>query len=290
MIRYSKLIASGTALAAGIALAACVAVPTDNSLSQARAAVRSAEANPAVARFDAVDLAAAQKHLAMAEDAAQHEAVNLEYHEAYVATRVARLSEVRADEGLAQERVAAAGADRARIELAARTGEAERARATADAALATADAANQQSAAAADTVRELQAQLAGLNTQAMPHGVMLVLTDDYFDAGGAQLKPGAGKILDGLAQFLSAHPERRVRVEGHTDAAGSPADNMALSLHRAEAVRLALIARGIDPVRSEAVAYGPGNPLLSNEDAADRHFIRGVEILLSDSSGQIASR
>jgi outer membrane protein OmpA-like peptidoglycan-associated protein len=214
----------------------------------------------------------------------------LKYHEAYLATSAARLAEVRADEGVAQERVAAASGDRARVQLAARSGEVERARDDAAVALAAADAANQQSAAAADTVRELQAQLAGLNALATPQGVMLVLTDDYFDSGRAQLRPGAGKILDGLAQFLIAHPERRVRVEGHMDSADSPASNLALSLHRAEAVRMALIARGIDPVRSEAVGYGAENPLASNDNGTDRHFIRGVEILLSDSRGQIASR
>jgi len=290
MIRHCKLILPSTTLAACIALAACVTVPTDNSLAEARVAVQGAEADPAVARFDALDLAAAQKHLAIAEDADRHGAMNLEHHEAYLATRVARLAEVRADEGVAQERIAAAGGDRSRVELAARTGEVERARDNAAVALAAADAANQQSAAAVDTVRELQAQLAGLNTQATPQGVMLVLTEDYFDAGRAQLRPGAGKILDRLAQFLSAHPERRVRVEGHMDSAASPASNLALSLHRAEAVRMALIARGIDPMRSEAVGYGPENPLIGHDNATDRHFLRGVEILLSDSRGQIASR
>jgi hypothetical protein len=38
------------------------------------------------------------------------------------------------------------------------------------------------------------------------------------------------------------------------------------------------------------VAYGPDNPLSATEDPADSHLIRGVEILLSDSRGQIASR
>jgi outer membrane protein OmpA-like peptidoglycan-associated protein len=120
--------------------------------------------------------------------------------------------------------------------------------------------------------------------------VMVVLTDDYFEPGRAQLMPGAGKILDDLAQFLIAHPERRVRVEGHSDSADAPGSDLGLPLHRAEAVRVALVARGVDPVRSEAVAYGPADPLTASDDPADRHFIRGVEILLSDSRGQIASR
>jgi outer membrane protein OmpA-like peptidoglycan-associated protein len=269
MISYAKLILPGTAITACLALAACVAVPTDNSLEQARIAVHSAELDPAVARFDAIDLAAAQKHLALAEDAEHQGARDLVDHEAYLATRVARLSQVRADEGLAQERVAAAGGDRARAEV---------------------YAANQQSAVANETVRELQAQIAGLTLQSTPHGAMLILTDDYFDTDRAQLRPGAGQILDGVAQFLIAHPERRVRVEGHADSGAISASDMALSLHRAEAVRMALIARGVDPMRSEALAYGPANPLAGNDVAGDRHFIRGVEILLSDSRGEIASR
>ena len=276
MIHYSRLIIPATAIAECVALSACITAPPDTSLAEARDAVHSAEADPAVARLDALDLASAEKHLALAEDAERHAATNLEDHEAYLATRVARLAQVRADEGLAQERVAAAGGDRARAQLAARTVDAERAR--------------DGAAAAADTVRDLQAQLAGLTLEPTPRGVMLVLTDDYFDAGRAQLRPGADRILDSLAQFLVAHPERRVRVEGHTDEAGSPAADLALSLHRAEAVRMALIARGIDPVRSEAVGYGPDNPLAAHDNSADRHFIRGVEILLSDSRGQIASR
>ncbi|MEJ0005394.1 MAG: OmpA family protein [Steroidobacteraceae bacterium] len=290
MIRYSKLILPTTAVATCLVLAACASVPTDASLAEARSAVHRAELNPAVTRFDGIDLAAAQKQLAIAEDAAQHGATHLEDHEAYLATRVARLSEMRADEGLAQERVATADVDRARVELAARNGDVERARDTAAVALAAADAANQQSAAANATVQNLQAQIAGLNTQQTPQGVMLVLTEDYFEPGLAQLRPGAARILDGLAQFLAAHPERRFRVEGHSDGADSPNSDLALSLHRAEAVRMALIARGIDPVRSEAVGYGPQNPLVSNDNPGDRHFIRGVEILLSDSRGQIASR
>ncbi len=111
-------------------------------------------------------------------------------------------------------RVAAADGDRARVQLAARTAQVEQANNTASAAVAAADVADQQAAQAASTVQELQGELAGLTMQQTPRGPMLVLTEDYFDAGRAQLTPGAGRILDGLAHFLVTHPERRVRVEG----------------------------------------------------------------------------
>jgi outer membrane protein OmpA-like peptidoglycan-associated protein len=285
---HSKSLVPVTTLAACIVLSACVTAPPDTALSDARVAVQMAQSDPAVARFEGVDLAAAQKHLAVAEDAAQHQQQALVDHESYLAIRVARLSQVRADEAVAQERIAAADAARSRVQLEARTLDAARAKQAAAAASAEADAANQQSAAATATVHELQAQLAGLSVQQSPQGAMILLTDDYFAAGQAQLQPDSDHIIDSVAQFLLAHPERRVRVEGHTDHTGSAASNLELSLHRAEAVRMALIARGVDPGRSEAVGYGPDNPVAAN--TTSDQLVRGVEILLSDSRGEIASR
>jgi outer membrane protein OmpA-like peptidoglycan-associated protein len=239
MIANSKPLISSAALAVALVLAACVTAPPDNSLAEARAAVNSAAANPDVARYDALDLAMAQQQLANAESAAQRDARDMADHEAYLAIRTAKLAEVRADEFVAQQRVAVADGQRA---------------------------------------------------EAMPRSAMVVLTEDYFVPGQAQLLPGAGRILDGLAEFLLAHPERRVRIEGHGDSAGTVESRLGLPLHRAEAVRMALVARGVDPVRSEAVAYGAEDPLGSHDNPADSLFIRGVEIVLSDSRGQIASR
>jgi len=260
MISTRKPLIISAACAVAAILCGCVTAPADNSLAEARAAVGSAAANPDVARYDALDLETAQKQLANAESAAAGDAPDMARHEAYLAIRTAKLAQVRADQVVAQQRIAVADGARAQAQLDARE-------------LAQLDA---------------RAQLDHLNTDPAPRSAMLVLTDDYFEPGAAQLTRPAAKILDDLAQFLIAHPERRVRIEGHSDA--SAGTDPALSLHRAEAVRMALVARGVDPVRSEAVAYGPADPLTANENPADRHFIRGVEILLSDNHGQIASR
>ena len=289
MNRDTRLLVPNTALAACILLSACVTTAPDGSLNNARAGVQTAAADPAVARYDAVDLTAAQKHLALAEDAAAHHDFGLVDHESYLAIRIAKLSQVRADGALAQIPAVDPDTGNARAELAVREAVAERANAAAVVANANADAANQRSAEAAAVVRELQPQISGLSVEQSPRGAMLVLTDDYFVSGRPELKPGAGRILDGVAQYLIAHPERRVRVLGRTDDTGSAAFNLELSLHRAETVRMALVARGVDPGRSEAVGYGPDNPI-GVGTAGDNPFPRGVEILLSDSRGQIASR
>lgn len=63
--------------------------------------------------------------------------------------------------------------------------------------------------------------------------------------------------LDRLADWLRAHPEvRLLRIEGHADAIGTPAYNYELSLRRAQAVRDALVARGIAPERLLPIGAG----------------------------------
>ncbi len=260
MIPNSKPIIISAALAVTMVLSACVTPPPDTTLVAARAAVNSAAANPDVLRYDAIDLDMAQKQLANAESAAANSAPEMAEHEAYLAIRTARLAQVRADQVLTQQRSAVVAGDQARAQLEARA------------------------------ELDARAQVDHLNVDPTPRSVMVLLTDDYFEPGQSQLMPAAGKIVDDLAQFLIAHPERRVRIEAHSDNSTGVDPNLSLPLHRAETVRMALVARGVDPIRSEAVAYGPQNPLGARENPADSHFIRGVAIVLSDSSGQIASR
>lgn len=100
-------------------------------------------------------------------------------------------------------------------------------------------------------------------------------TDVLFDFNSADLKPGAEEELERIMATLNEYPETRIRVEGHTDLRGSEAYNQALSERRAEAVKDALVRRGIDHTRIEAVGYGELRPI-----SADNHTMnRRVEIV-----------
>lgn len=78
-----------------------------------------------------------------------------------------------------------------------------------------------------------------------------------FSLDQAALRPEDLPLLDALAAWLLAHPELRLlRVEGHADEVGSPAYNYDLSLRRANAVRDALIARGVEPERLQPIGSG----------------------------------
>ena len=127
-----------------------------------------------------------------------------------------------------------------------------------------------------------QAVSSGAETRATDHGLILTLGDVGFEAGKASLQPTAMTAIDRLAQLMSVYPERFVRIEGHTDSLGDDAANQQLSERRATAVRDALLARGVDAARVEAVGYGETRPIADNATPDGRQKNRRIEIVLSD--------
>ncbi len=85
------------------------------------------------------------------------------------------------------------------------------------------------------------------------------------------------EILDQVAAVLRSNPMIHVVIEGHTDDRGPDAYNLELSQSRASAVREALLERGIDAARLEAVGYGESKPVASNRSAKGRATNRRSE-------------
>src|SRR5690606_21166040 len=111
-------------------------------------------------------------------------------------------------------------------------------------------------------------------------GLVMTLSGIVFETDKAALKPGAMDNIDRLAKFLKQHPERTVRIEGHTDSTGSAEHNLELSRQRAEAVRDELVARGISRDRIQTIGRGETTPIASNQTAAGRQLNRRVEIVI----------
>ena len=112
-------------------------------------------------------------------------------------------------------------------------------------------------------------------------GLVLTLGDVGFDAGKATLQSSAMTAIDRLVQLLNVYPERSVRIEGHTDSVGDAAANQELSERRAAAVRDALLARGIDAARVEAVGFGATHPVADNRTESGRQKNRRIDIVMS---------
>jgi outer membrane protein OmpA-like peptidoglycan-associated protein len=277
-------------LAGALTLAACGGLPERvDSLEQARQSVRTVEQERMASQVAGEQLQAAREALAEADEAYE-EGESLEYieHKAYVAQRYADISREIVAEAQGRQEISTSEAERNRVIAEARTREAEaRAReATALAEQAEARASEAEEAAARN--RELEQELQDLQARQTERGLVLTLGDVLFDTAQADLKPGAASTIDRLAQFMQEYPERAVRIEGHTDSRGSDETNQVLSERRANAVRDALLARGVAANRIVAMGMGEAYPIASNDTTAGMQQNRRVEIVISDESGAFA--
>jgi outer membrane protein OmpA-like peptidoglycan-associated protein len=279
-----------TGLALALALGACASMPQSNAaLENARLAVQTAEADPNVNRYAALDLDVARKDLSNAENAAvRHQDAEVA-QSAYLATQNARLAQAHASAKADDARVAAGQAERDQIMLAARTREADNAKMAAANSKQVADSAlNERDQANEETAR-VQAELDALKATPTPRGMVLTLGDVLFETGRAELNSGSGRKLDQIAQFLAEHRDRRVQIDGFTDSVGTESYNEDLSQRRASAVREALISRGVESTRIGTQGYGKSYPVASNSDSGGRQLNRRVEVVIGGNNGATIS-
>jgi len=107
-----------------------------------------------------------------------------------------------------------------------------------------------------------------------------VLSELTFRTDSADIDTTSARVLDDVAQAMAAHPDARIRVEGHTDNTGVREANQALSQARAESTRAYLAGRGIDSARVDAVGHGADQPLTSNDTPEGRAANRRTEIVV----------
>ncbi|MFO0547871.1 MAG: OmpA family protein [Polyangiaceae bacterium] len=112
---------------------------------------------------------------------------------------------------------------------------------------------------------------------------IVILEQIQFDFGKATIRKVSDPLLDSIAQVLKEHPEvLKLEIQGHTDNKGSKTLNQKLSQDRANAVRDALIKRGIDGNRLTAKGYGMDVPIADNKTDEGRAKNRRVQFVITD--------
>jgi len=295
------LVVAGT-----IALAGCSTVPTTTpTLDEARADFVAANNNPQVATYAQMEFRQASEALDRANQAAaKRESLDTIDRLAYVAKQKIATAQEVAKTKAAEADVANAARERDRVQLEARTAEAERAKrdaaaaqaqaATAQAqaqdAQAQAAAAQQQAAQQADRAARLEALLVELHAQKTERGMVVTIGDVLFATDRAELNANGMATVRKLAEIMTQNPDRTVMVEGFTDSTGSAAHNKDLSERRAASVAQALVGLGVPRERIGMRGYGEAFPVASNDTAANRQLNRRVEIVLSNAGAPIPPR
>ena len=266
------------------------------TLEQARALVGSLEREPLAQQVAPTRLSAARASLAEAEQQLEdgEPVEDVEYH-AYLALRNAQIAEQMIGEQRARNELEDAEAERSRVLLEARERDARQAQSAALQAQTLAEQRageleqqSEQARQAEARAEQLEQELADLEAEQTERGLVLTLSDVLFDTARAELQPGASMAVDRIAQFMNEYPERRIIVEGHTDSRGSEEYNRRLSEERADAVRDALLDRGISSQRIEVRGLGESYPVASNDTSAGQQLNRRVEIVISDDAGRFA--
>ena len=89
-----------------------------------------------------------------------------------------------------------------------------------------------------------------------------------FASGSALIDPGSAAILDEAAEILFESPDLQIEIGGHTDSTGSAEANEALSQARADAVRAALIERGVSNTML-SIGFGERRLRISPDDTPE---------------------
>lgn len=267
-------------IATSLALVACSSQP-NRHLEEARESFNALQNNPKARELAPLETKDAEAALNRAERAASGGADRSEVnHLAYLVSQRVTLANHTIALKDAEQQFRQVSSERSQVRLSAR-----------DAQLQSREAqllAREQEIQARDAqIRKLQEELDAKKTE---RGSVVTFGDVLFDLNKADLKPAAAANIQRLATVLQEQPERKILVEGFTDNTGSDSYNLTLSQQRADSVRHALVAAGVDATRITTAGLGKAHPVSDNDTPASRAMNRRVEVTISNDANPVPPR
>lgn len=101
----------------------------------------------------------------------------------------------------------------------------------------------------------------------------------YFAFDNSDVRQQDMKALMIQANYLAAHANAKVRLEGNTDNRGSREYNVGLGWHRDQSVARILEQQGVRPDQIQMVSYGKQNPAVTGDNDRAWALNRRVEMI-----------
>jgi outer membrane protein OmpA-like peptidoglycan-associated protein len=114
--------------------------------------------------------------------------------------------------------------------------------------------------------------------QPLEANATIVLKNIFFDVNKSEIKSASQVELDNVVGLLKENPTLKIKINGHTDNVGKPADNLTLSNDRAKAVVAYLTAKGINASRLSFEGFGATVPVADNSTEEGRANNRRTEL------------
>jgi len=139
-----------------------------------------------------------------------------------------------------------------------------------------------QGAAVDKTPDPLSGDIAAVNDFVMRNGL---LGDVYFDFDKADLTEDARARLAKNADWLRAHPEFELRIEGHCDERGTNEYNLALGERRAAAAKDYIVSLGVAAAKLGTISYGEERPQCTDSSEGCWARNRRAHFLITSRAG-----
>jgi len=88
----------------------------------------------------------------------------------------------------------------------------------------------------------------------------------YFDFDKSIIRDDAKDAMHTNVEWLKAHPQAKIDIEGNCDERGTKEYNQALGQRRAASAKKYLIAMGVSPSRISLISYGKEKPVCTENN------------------------
>lgn len=117
-------------------------------------------------------------------------------------------------------------------------------------------------------------------TEAEKKIISEAVSNVVFMPASANLTEYSKRLVLKIAGLMKKYPDAKLRISGHTDSTGQPADNLTLSKNRAQTCLNLLVSNGIAKSRMVSEGFGETKPIADNSTKAGRLKNRRVEFKL----------